>query len=179
MITPTKDLVNKHLGMMRIDLKREFTNNKRKILINEFKDYIGLAMSEQSNQAPGNPAGGNQNNNNPPRRNNNRRRHHNNNRPREAVDQPRNPNQQNTAPRPQGPNNNQNPNQRQGNPNQNPNQRRRPPQHNNNRPRPQGPPREQGGGGPFNIERIYEKYLNLTLNELRGERDAVKELGLI
>jgi len=28
-LTPTKDLVNKHLGMMRIDLKKNFTIMKR------------------------------------------------------------------------------------------------------------------------------------------------------
>lgn len=31
-LTPTKDLVNKHLGMMRIDLKKNFTIMKRLVL---------------------------------------------------------------------------------------------------------------------------------------------------
>lgn len=32
MITPTKDLVNKHLGMLRIDLKKKFTIMKEEIM---------------------------------------------------------------------------------------------------------------------------------------------------
>jgi hypothetical protein len=32
MITPTKDLVNKHLGMMRIDLNKFFTIMKEELM---------------------------------------------------------------------------------------------------------------------------------------------------
>lgn len=129
-------------------------------------------MSEQSNSnnnsngnsgsAPGAP--------NPNRRPNNRRRHHNNNRNRDnAQGQPQNPNQ---APRqgqgqPQG--------QAQGQrPNHNPNQHRKPQHNHNNRPRPQG----QGGAHQhpntnstgFNVERVYEKYLNLLDQHIIARR---------
>lgn len=142
-------------------------------------------MTEQSNNnAGGNPAGPGNNNN--PNRNRNRRR---NNRPRDNAPKEGNEGAQAGAPgqpRPQGQPRSQNPNQqRQHNPNQprpqgqNPNQgqgpgqKRRPPQH--NRPRPQGQPQHQhpqpqGGGGPFNIERIYEKYLNLLDQHIIARR---------
>jgi len=149
-------------------------------------------MTEQSNNnAGGNPAGNSNNNN--PNRNRNRRR--NNNRPRDPnapprePGQPRDPNAPASAqgqgqPSPQGQPRPQNPNQnRPHNPNQprpqghNPNQqqgqgqKRRHPQH--NKPRPQGeprPPQSQGGGGPFNIERVYEKYLNLLDQHIIARR---------
>ena len=144
-------------------------------------------MTEQSNNTGGTPpANSNSSNSN---RNRNRRR--NNNRPRDpnapprAPAQPRDPNAPAQAqgqpgqPRPQGPARPHNPNQnRPHNPNQprpqgqNPNQqqaqgqKRRTPQH--NRPRPQ--PQPQGAGGPFNIERIYEKYLNLLDQHIIARR---------
>lgn len=128
-------------------------------------------MSEQ----PANNNSGGNNNPNQPRRNNNRRRRNNNNRPREnapaSQQQPQN-NGEARPPRPQqaqGGNNPRPPGQN-NNQNQNNNNRRRP-QHNNNRPRPQGPanaPRESGG--QFNIERIYEKYLNLLDQHIIARR---------
>ena len=128
-------------------------------------------MSEQ----PANNNSGGNNNPNQPRRNNNRRRRNNNNRPRENApagqQQPQN-NGEARPPRPQqaqGGNNPRPPGQN-NNQNQNNNNRRRP-QHNNNRPRPQGPanaPREPGG--QFNIERIYEKYLNLLDQHIIARR---------
>lgn len=119
-------------------------------------------MSDQPNK----PAGGNppSNNNNPSRRNNNRRRH-NNNRPRDNSQAPQGNNQAGNpnSPRPQ------NAQGQQGqNPNQN-NQKRRPHHPNQNRPRqPQQQLGQQGGG--FNIERIYEKYLNLLDQHLIARR---------
>lgn len=143
-------------------------------------------MTEQSNNnAGGNPTGPSNNNN--PNRNRNRRR--NNNRPRDPNAPPREPGQPGQQaqgqrpqgqPRPQNPNQNRNPNQNQGQPRpqgQNPNQgqgqgqKRRHPQH--NKPRPQGQPhhpQQQGGGGPFNIERVYEKYLNLLDQHIIARR---------
>lgn len=130
-------------------------------------------MSEQ----PANNNGGGNNNNGQPRRNNNRRRRNNNNRPRENAqggNQPQQNNGEPRAPRPQqaqGGNNNPRPQGQNNNQNQNNNNRRRP-QHNNNRPRPQGQqnhqPRESGG--QFNIERIYEKYLNLLDQHIIARR---------
>lgn len=127
-------------------------------------------MSEQSNnnsggnRPQGQPSQGGNNNN---RRHNNRRRH-NNNRPQgQGNAEPRNnqprPHQGQQAQAQQGP---RQPNQ--GN-NQNNNQRRRP-QHNNNRPRPQGAGNQQQGGGAFNIERVYEKYLNLLDQHIIARR---------
>lgn len=130
-------------------------------------------MTEQSNN---NAAGGNPGNNSPNRRNNNRRRY-NNNRPRDnagapgqgPTNAPRDPQKshpaQNSNQRPQG----------QPNPNNGANaqQKRRPPQHNhqNNRPRPQGQPNHNNNsGGAFNIERVYEKYLNLLDQHIIARR---------
>lgn len=136
-------------------------------------------MTEQSNNNTGGTPPSNSNPNNP-NRNRNRRRH--NNRPRDPNAPPRDPNAQQAQgqgqsrpqgqPRPQ----NQNPNQPRP-PGQNPNQqqgqgqKRRHPQH--NKPRPQGeprPPQSQGSGGPLNIERIYEKYLNLLDQHIIARR---------
>jgi hypothetical protein len=130
-------------------------------------------MTEQSNNSAGGPPPANGNNNNP---NRNRNRRRNNNRPRDpnapvqtqgqGQPRPQNPNQNRphnpNQPRPQG----QHPNQQQG-----PGQKRRHPQH--NKPRPQGearPPQPQGSGGPLNIERIYEKYLNLLDQHIIARR---------
>jgi hypothetical protein len=129
-------------------------------------------MTEQSNNSAGGPPPANGNNNNP---NRNRNRRRNNNRPRDpnapvqtqgqGQPRPQNPNQNRphnpNQPRPQG-----QPNQQQG-----PGQKRRHPQH--NKPRPQGearPPQPQGSGGPLNIERIYEKYLNLLDQHIIARR---------
>lgn len=128
-------------------------------------------MSEQ----PANNNSGGNNNPNQPRRNNNRRRRNNNNRPRENApagqQQPQN-NGEARPPRPQqaqGGNNPRPPGQN-NNQNQNNNNRRRP-QHNNNRPRPQGQPNApRESGGQFNIERIYEKYLNLLDQHIIARR---------
>lgn len=143
-------------------------------------------MSEHSNNNSGGNPNGNPNGNpgapNPNRRPNNRRRHNNNNRSRDGVqgqtagqDRPLNSNQ---APRqgqgqpqgqPQDQRRPQHPNQQNNNPNQ-----KRKPQHNNNRPRPQG----QGGAHQpvntnstgFNVERVYEKYLNLLDQHIIARR---------
>lgn len=116
-------------------------------------------MSEQPNNRPPQGPGGNNNN----RRHNNRRRRPqrpqgqgNNAEPRQASGQP---NQQHQGPRPQG----QPQGQNQGN-----NQRRRRPQHNRG-PRPGGPAREQQQQG-FNLDRVYEKYLNLLDQHLIARR---------
>lgn len=125
-------------------------------------------MSEQSNnnsggnRPQGQPSQGGNNNN---RRHNNRRRH-NNNRPQgQGNAEPRN-----NQPRPQGQQAQAQQGQRQPNQGKNPNnnQRRRP-QHNNNRPRPQGAGNQQQGGA-FNIERVYEKYLNLLDQHIIARR---------
>ena len=131
-------------------------------------------MTEQSNNTGGAPPS----NSNPGNSNRNRRRR-NNNRPRDPNAPPREPSAQTQGqqgqPRPQGNPRPQNPNQPrpQGqNPNQQgPGPKRRPPQH--NKPRPQGearPPQSQGSGGPLNIERIYEKYLNLLEQHIIARR---------
>jgi DNA mismatch repair ATPase MutL len=155
-ITPTKDLVNKHLGMMRIDLNKFFTIMKASLSIRK------KIMTEQSNNGNANRPANNNNQNpngpsNGPRRNN-RRRHHNRPRGEGAPQGGNNPQQANGQPRPQH------------NQNNNPNQQKRRPQHQNqnqNRPRPQQP-NQQGGG--FNIERIYEKYLNLMDQHIIARR---------
>ena len=157
-------------------------------------------MSDQpNNNSGGNPPGNNPNPNQP-RRNNNRRRHNNNRPrenapgveganavqagPRPQVQgqprpqgqgqprpqgqqqgQPRNPNQQGqprnpNQPRPQNQNN-----QGAGQP---PRKKPNHPQH--NRPRTQHNNQPSGGGGPFNIERIYEKYLNLLDQHIIARR---------
>lgn len=136
-------------------------------------------MSEQSNnnsggnqQRPqGNQGGQGQNN----RRHNNRRRH-NNNRPQgQGANnaEPRQHGQQGQQARPQGqqqrhPNQGQNPQgQQQG---QGQGQKRRRPH--NNRPRPQGGGQSQGQQHPggVNLERIYEKYLNLLDQHIIARR---------
>ena len=121
-------------------------------------------MTEQSNNTGGPPPS----NSNPGNSNRNRRRR-NNNRPRDPNAPPREPSAQTQGqqgqPRPQGNPRPQNPNQ------QGPGPKRRPPQH--NKPRPQGearPPQSQGSGGPLNIERIYEKYLNLLEQHIIARR---------
>lgn len=125
-------------------------------------------MSEQSNNNSGGnrpqgqqSQGGNNNN----RRHNNRRRH-NNNRPQgQGNAEPRS-----NQPRPQGQQAQAQQGQRQPNQGNNPNnnQRRRP-QHNNNRPRPQSSGNQQQGGA-FNVERVYEKYLNLLDQHIIARR---------
>jgi hypothetical protein len=138
-------------------------------------------MSDQANNNSGGTPPSNNNNSNPPRRNNNRRRH-NNNRPRDAAgagapnaNGPQGQNPQGQASQGQRPKQGPGPGPRpQGNhPNQNQQgqgQKRRPnpPQH--NRPKPQHNHPQQGGGGPFNIERIYEKYLNLLDQHIIARR---------
>lgn len=123
-------------------------------------------MSEQSNNKPSNSAPGatGAQGQQPQQRrpnHNNRRRHHNanNNSNKDVQKDP------NRAPGPQQSN-------------QNPNNRRRPQHHHNNRPRPQNPnnqSNQQRSPGPntnggFNIERIYEKYLNLLDQHLIARR---------
>ncbi len=125
-------------------------------------------MTEQSNNTGGPPPA-----NSPAGNSNRNRRRRNNNRPRDPNAPPRDPNaqaqSQPSQPRPQGQPRPQNPNQQPGG---GPGPKRRPPQH-NNKPRPQGearPPQSQGSGGPLNIERIYEKYLNLLDQHIIARR---------
>lgn len=128
-------------------------------------------MTEQSNNNASGNSAGNSGNNNPTR--NKRRRNHNrprNHGPREGGE----PNQAKSQPnpqaqqqRPQGVARPQNPNQqRRPNPNstqpQGNGQKRRHPQHNK--------PRTHGTGGAFDIERIYEKYLNLLDQHIIARR---------
>lgn len=112
-----------------------------------------------SNQSSGGQGGGGQN----PRRNNNRRRHHNNNRPQRAEGREA---QGNQAPRPEG-QHGQGPSQQGGG------QRRRHPNRHrhNNQPRrdnQSGNSGQQQGG--FNLDRVYEKYLNLLDQHLIARR---------
>lgn len=94
------------------------------------------------------PSSNNGNNNQPRRSNNNRRRHHNANRSQGNGPQAQNNNGQAAQ--------------------QNQNKKR--PQHNHqNRPRPQHQQNQNNQGG-FNIERIYEKYLNLLDQHLIARR---------
>lgn len=129
-----------------------------------------------SSQGPNNNPNGNNNR----RPNNNRRRHHNGPRPqgdrpqggpqgeRPQGDRPKQP--QNAQGGAQGPR----PQQGQGQPGgNNQNRRRRRPgqgQQRDNQPRPQHQgPREQNSGG-FNLDRVYEKYLNLLDQHLIARR---------
>lgn len=109
-------------------------------------------MSEnQSNNNQSRPPGG------PKRPHNHRRRHHNNNnRPRDNAAQ--------------GANSNQGQQQASNNSGQSQNNRRR--HHHHNRPHQNRPHREAQSlsGGGFNIERIYEKYLNLLEQHLIARR---------
>jgi hypothetical protein len=127
-----------------------------------------MQMSDQANNNSGGGTPPSSNNSNQPRRNNNRRRH--NNRPRDnAGAQPNanaNPNAQGQRP-PQGARPQGQPGQ-QGQQGQGQKRRPNPPQHNRPRPVHNHPP--QGGGGPFNIERIYEKYLNLLDQHIIARR---------
>ena len=125
------------------------------------------------------PSGNNPNNNRPPNNNNNRRPQNNNNQRRRALGP--NPNNQNAAGAPGAAAGNPKPNPGpgQGNPNNN---RRRHGRNHNNRPRtpngnPNGNPNQgqnpnQNSNQPhgLNIERIYEKYLNLLDQHLIARR---------
>lgn len=111
-------------------------------------------MSEQSNNSGGNPR---------PPGNNPNRRHHNNRRRPHGGNRPAGQASGNAEPRPQG-----QPGQAGQPRNQGQGQKRRP--HHHNRPRPQGSHGPAQSGGGFNIERIYEKYLNLLDQHLIARR---------
>jgi hypothetical protein len=131
--------------------------------ISILRKFSGFKMNQQNSGSSPNQGGGNNKRPN----NNNRRPQQNNNRPQGGNNQGPNGPQKNA---PQGA---QNPGQGGNNPN-----RRR---HHNNRNRNQGnrPPggSPQGGGqqlpqqqGGFNLDRVYEKYLNLLDQHLIARR---------